>query len=241
MTRKPNGTGRSKGEARHVRLYHWLMATAAWRSLDPVARTAYVELAALYNGSNNGSIVWSVRDAAQTLLVSPATVTRALQRLEERGFIVREKQGAFSRKVRHAAEWRLTEFNSDLSGELATKDFARWQPGAQVHVVKPENLKHGTRSETICARSETAGARSETWNPENGHLGARSETLMGVNGGASGARGETRIVYQGPSLSTAPAERERSAPPGSAVASSRVMNFKKPSGVSASPKGRPAA
>lgn len=241
MTRKPNKTGRSNGEARHVRLYHWLMATAAWRTLDPVARTAYIELAALYNGSNNGSIVWSVRDAAQTLLVSPATVTRALQRLEERGFIVREKQGAFSRKVRHAAEWRLTEFNSDLSGKLATKDFARWQPASQVHVVKPENSKHGTRSETICARGETAGARSETWSSEKGRLGARGETSKGINGGLSGARGETRIVYQGETASTAPAEGERSAPPHGAVASSPVVVDLKNRRSSVSPSGRSAA
>jgi hypothetical protein len=241
MSRKPNKTGRSNGEARHVRLYHWLLATAAWRSLDPVARAAYVDLAALYNGANNGSIAWSIREAAQALLVSPATAARALERLEERGFIVREKQGAFSRKNRHATEWRLTEFNCDLSGELATKDFARWQPGAQVHVVRPENSKHGARGETICARSETVGARGETCEAENGRLGTRGETSKGGNGGVSGARGETRIVYQGPSLSTAPAERERSAPPGSAVASSRVISFKKPSPSSAPPTGRPAA
>lgn len=241
MSRKPNKTGRSGGEARHVRLYHWLLATAAWRSLDPVARAAYVELATLYNGGNNGSIVWSVRDAAQVLLVSPATAARALERLEARGFIVREKQGAFSRKIRHAAEWRLTEFNCDLSGELASKDFTRWQPGTQVHVLRPENLKHGTRSETICARGETLGARGETCEAENSRLGARGETSKGGKGGVSGARGETRIVYQGPSLSTAPVERERSAPPGSAVASSRVIDFKKLPASSASRNGRPAA
>ncbi len=52
---------------------------------------------------------------------------RALDRLEERGFIVLTKIGAFSMKMRHASEWRLTEFPCDVSGGLATKDFIRWR------------------------------------------------------------------------------------------------------------------
>ena len=184
MARRHNKTGRSNKEARHVRLHHWIMETAAWRTLDTVARSAYLELAARYNGSNNGRIVWSIREAAAALLVSPATATRALKRLVHRGFVVREKQGAFARKVRHAAEWRLTEFNCDVTGELASKDFTRWRSNAslQVSVVKPGYSEHGARSETNCVCSETAGARGETCDAKNGHLGARGETSKGPNG-----------------------------------------------------------
>lgn len=243
MTRKPNGTGRSKGEARHVRLYHWLMATAAWRSLDPVARAAYVDLAALYNGTNNGKIARSVRDAAAALNVGPVTAMRAHRRLEAVGLIVRETRGAFSRKVRHAAEWRLTEFNSDVTGELASKDFARWTPdsGAQVIVAKHQNREHGARSETDCYRGETPGTCGETPSGKKGRLGARGETWNPQNTPFSGYRGETHIVYQGKTVATAPAEGERSAPPHGAVASSPVVVDLKNRLSSISPNGRSAA
>ncbi len=228
---KHDKTGRSKKVDRYVGLTYWMLATPAWRSLDPVARAAYVELKALYNGSNNGRLAWSVRDAAANLLVSPATVMRALQRLEERGFIAREKRGAFSRKIRHAAEWRLTEMNCDVTGELASKDFARWEgpKGAQVHVVKHQNSKHGARSETNGARGETLGARGETSNPENSHLGARGETSKGFLTPISGARGETHIIYQVGDAPLHRSERGRSAPVGSAEASPRASPVTDPS------------
>lgn len=63
MARRHNKTGRSNGEARHVRLYHWLMQSEAWRTLSPVAKALYLELAYRYNGANNGRIGLSVRDA----------------------------------------------------------------------------------------------------------------------------------------------------------------------------------
>ena len=51
---------------------------------------------------------------------------RALDALEDRGFIVAMKRGAFSLKQRHASEWRLTEHACDVSNNMATKDFMRW-------------------------------------------------------------------------------------------------------------------
>ena len=247
MSRGHDKTGRSKKADRYVALSYWMLNTLAWRSLDPVARAAYVELKMRFNGSNNGKLAWSVRDAAANLLVSPATIMRALQRLEERGFIAKEKAGAFSRKIRHAAEWRLTEINCDVTGQLASKDFAKWngEVATQVHVVKHKNAKHGARSETNCARSETSGARGETSNAENGRLGARGETSKGVLPRISGARGETHIIYQEaadqePASPDAPydqVKRGRSAPPKSAVASPRAL----PQTLSPSPTAPRAA
>jgi hypothetical protein len=45
------------------------------------------------------------------------------------------KRGAFSVKQRHASEWRLTEFPSDISKDMATKDLLMWTP---------DKTKHGT-------------------------------------------------------------------------------------------------
>lgn len=106
------------------------MATAAWKSLDAVARAIYIEIAARYVGigSNNGRIPYSVREAAASLRIGKTTAGCALERLQERGFIVAMKKGAFSLKTRHASEWRLTEFPCDLTHDMPSKEFTRWTP-----------------------------------------------------------------------------------------------------------------
>jgi DNA-binding transcriptional regulator YhcF (GntR family) len=78
-------------------------------------------------GSNNGRIPFSLREMAEALHVSKMTAARALRLLQDRGFVVETKRGAFSVKERHATEWRLTEFGDDVTGALATKDFSRWE------------------------------------------------------------------------------------------------------------------
>jgi hypothetical protein len=121
-----------KKKPRFVMLCHWQLNSAAWKDLDPVARTIYVELMKRYNGSNNGRIGYSARQAAQDGKISKDTAARGLRSLEAHGFIVAEKRGAFHCKVRHASEYRLTTYDSDVATKyeekLATKEFMRWQP-----------------------------------------------------------------------------------------------------------------
>ena len=54
---------------RHVRLYHSMMKTDAWKSLSCVARCLYIEIERRYGGpgSNNGRIHYSIRDGAAAL------------------------------------------------------------------------------------------------------------------------------------------------------------------------------
>jgi len=115
---------------RHVRLYHWMTSAPAWKSLGAIPRAIYADMAARYAGigSNNGKIAYSVRCAADELRIGVATAKRGLDDLQDRGFIVCTKRGAFSLKKRHASEWRLTEFPSDISTDMATKDFMSWTP-----------------------------------------------------------------------------------------------------------------
>src|SRR3954467_247762 len=118
---------------RHVRLYHYFMQTEAWQSLKALERSIYIEIAARYagDGSNNGRIGYSIREAASTFRVGKSSAARALETLQDRGFIVARRKGAFSLKSRHSTEWRLTEFGCDLTGALPTKEFARWRPENQ--------------------------------------------------------------------------------------------------------------
>jgi biotin operon repressor len=110
-------TGRSKKAARHVRLYYWMMATPAWKSLSGNQRAIYVEMAARYNGSNNGRIHFSTREAASAVHISRATAWRALVVLQECGFIVQTTRGGFNvkNKQRQAPEWRCPPLQAPQS------------------------------------------------------------------------------------------------------------------------------
>jgi DNA-binding transcriptional regulator YhcF (GntR family) len=99
---------------RYVKLRFWLLNSPAWQSLPPAARALYIDIVKRYNGSNNGRIVMGVRDAAKLIGVSKDTALLAFRFLEDRGFIICTKRGAFSHKTcMDASEWRLTEYDSD--------------------------------------------------------------------------------------------------------------------------------
>lgn len=125
--------GRSGKDPRHVRLYHLMLASAAWRSPSANARAIYIEVAARYAGpgSNNGRIPYAVGEATEALNIGRATACRAFEQLQDRGFIVAVTKGAFSLKKKHATQWRLTEFGCDVTSAWATKDFMRWQPSVK--------------------------------------------------------------------------------------------------------------
>lgn len=155
MIRRHDKKGRSKGQmSDFVALERYLLKSPAWRSLDAVARAAYVEIAQAYNGSNNGRIVMSARMLADGLNVSKDTAARKIHILQERGFIERVKQASFTMKVRHAAEYRLTAFRCDVSGALASKTFMRPRPEIQntVRAQGPDGTATGTEGGKQCAK-----------------------------------------------------------------------------------------
>lgn len=99
------------------------------------ARCLEMELKALYNGSNNGELFLSVREAAKRLGIAHNTASKAFKELEDTGFIIPKHKGHFKQKIRHATSWILTEH--EYNGQLATKDFMRWQPKNKN---RPQNL-----------------------------------------------------------------------------------------------------
>lgn len=123
--RRHDATGRSQG-ASYFGIDRWVMRTAAWLDLRPAERAVYLELEYRHNGSNNGLIRLSCREAAECCRMNKDTASRALVRLEELGFIRTHMQGAFSLKKRHASEYELTRHS--IGGEPASKAFAQWRP-----------------------------------------------------------------------------------------------------------------
>lgn len=120
--------GRSKYGQPFVQLFLYMLQSPAWAALPPVDRAIYLHLAGIYNGSNNGSLGLSVRNAAEACNVNKDTAAKALIRLQEAGFIECSQLGAFGRKVRHSAEWCLTVHKNDRTGAPASKAFMRWRP-----------------------------------------------------------------------------------------------------------------
>ena len=127
MVHAPRRSSRKYRGEHHVRLYGWLLRSQAWRSLSAQSRAVLICLMDRYNGSNNGRIALSVRSAAAECRITKDTAARAFHELQDRGFIKLVTPGAFSRKVRHAAEWLLTEFRDDVSGDMPTKEFMCWR------------------------------------------------------------------------------------------------------------------
>lgn len=130
MAKRHDNRGRSKGEPRHVRLYHYMLHCPAWKALSAVERCAYIALAERYNGANNGFISFSAREGAEALNVSKNTVSRSLLRLAELGFIEITGTGSFNLKVRHATEYRLTAVPCDRTNALPSKAFMKWRPAS---------------------------------------------------------------------------------------------------------------
>lgn len=125
MANNINATGRNKKDGKHVRLREFVLASDAYRELDPYARALLVEFYRRYNGRNNGLIHMSYREAATACNCSQKPMRRAFKELQEKGFIRIAKKGAFSVKCPNATEWILTEH--PVGKELATKDFMRWE------------------------------------------------------------------------------------------------------------------
>ena len=80
-----------------------------------------------HNGSNNGEIVYAVRDAEDEgtgIGLSKDQASRALAELIERGFLRVARNSAFKVKTKEARTWTLTA--EPVGDKPATKDFLYW-------------------------------------------------------------------------------------------------------------------
>jgi Helix-turn-helix domain len=125
MSRRTDKKGRSKGSlGSFVAVERYLLNSKAWLHLKPMARAAYLELAMAYNGSNNGRIAFASRVMAERLGVDKATASRAIGELERHGFLFVTQRSAYH--IKRSAEFRLTAFKCDRTGDLASKLFMQW-------------------------------------------------------------------------------------------------------------------
>lgn len=113
-----------------MQLHEYMLACPSWRALSSNAKVLYQELKRLYHGKNNGDLAMSSRHAGELLNGSHHTGARALAELQEHGFIAITVKSNFTRKVKLATLYRLTEERDDRPGLEAppTKEFMKWRP-----------------------------------------------------------------------------------------------------------------
>jgi hypothetical protein len=118
--------GRSKTGPPFVSVPLYMLESPAWRALSAVGRAAWLEVARLYKGHNNGQLGLSARDLGERLNCSKATAARALNELEVKGFVGVQKVGRYGQK--DASEYFLTLYRNDVNFDLPSKAFTRWTP-----------------------------------------------------------------------------------------------------------------
>jgi hypothetical protein len=179
VANKQDRKGRSKGGPAYVQLYHWIRKTDAWHSLNVYARCLYVEIRGRYNGSNNGDIPMSFRDAQELLGCSNKPLPEAFRQLQDRGFIVPVQKGAFTWKVRfhgsgRATTWRLTELPADYPERCLTPtyDFKTWKPDPENKTRHAESIPIARPKRTmndVIARPKRTNGTPRAYH--NGHSG----------------------------------------------------------------------
>ncbi|NGZ29555.1 MAG: helix-turn-helix transcriptional regulator [Magnetococcales bacterium] len=136
--------GRSNTEMRHVRLYHWVLNSPAWKALKPGPRALFLALKMRFNGSNNGRIGFSIREAAEELGCSETTAHHYFRLLEHAGFIEATERGSFGNTLL-ATEWLVTD-EPGPNGDLPKKTFMKTQNPV-------------SKSGTAVSKSDTDGIR----------------------------------------------------------------------------------
>jgi hypothetical protein len=128
---------------RWVGLPHYMLKAPAWRSMTPNAKALLIDVWQRYNGTNNGEIGYSVREAADIGL-HKNTAKAAFDHLIERGFLEVTRQAAFTTKTRESRTFRITAL--PVGEAAATKDFMRWVPAASAPKNRTQSLHRDRQS-----------------------------------------------------------------------------------------------
>ncbi|ASP22465.1 hypothetical protein ANTHELSMS3_03846 [Antarctobacter heliothermus] len=119
---------KKRGEGQYAPLPYPMLKSDAWRHLSGAAVKVFLELHTRFNGSNNGEVRLSYAEAAQSLGMGKATVQRAFDDLQAKGFVVLECKGNWYHRQAH--EWRLTTkpVQKVKGNEPPSQDWRNWRP-----------------------------------------------------------------------------------------------------------------
>lgn len=186
-----NAKGRNT-TSRFTRLDHRILTSNAYRALSPNARSLLVELIMLYNGSNNGSLYLSVKDAAHRMGVADVNAARqAFADLERLGFIELTHDAHFHVKASERSRarcWRLT-WEAGPGRKPPSWDFLEREAPPKSRERK--RMERGQKALKKHRKAKASGnlpvLDSNTLTPKSANLSAspvlQSNTLKPENGG----------------------------------------------------------
>jgi hypothetical protein len=138
---KPYKRGK-KGAGRHVQLPEWLQALPAWATMKPGPRALYIEVKRRFNGTNNGKIILSHRNAAAALASNRNTVGVWFNDLQERGFIYMTQAPHLGPSgIGKASVWALDEMptHDGKPARLASREWSQKQnPRTKNRTARPK-------------------------------------------------------------------------------------------------------
>ena len=106
--RKHPGKPHKRAEGQHVRLPYSLLRHPAFQALSADAIRVLIQMHLGFHGYNNGRVGFSVRQAAECLHSGSGRATRAIDQLQEYGFIICHAQSSFNMKTKKSREWEIT-------------------------------------------------------------------------------------------------------------------------------------
>lgn len=132
----------------HVRLYHYLVKSHAFRALSPSARCLYIDLRLQLRATNNGDISAAKTDLEKLGWTSSATISRALKELVAAGFIAVTRPGGFP--ARTPTLYRFTDLDTyerrdkGIPAVKATNDFQKFQSVEQARAAIERRVREMT-------------------------------------------------------------------------------------------------
>ena len=105
---KHPGKPHKRSVGQYVGLPYSMLKHPAFRALSADAVRVLIEMHIGFHGMNNGQIGFSIRQAQDCLSSGKERAVRAMNQLQEYGFIICHAQSSFSMKSKKAREWEIT-------------------------------------------------------------------------------------------------------------------------------------
>jgi hypothetical protein len=158
---KTNNKGRNN-HTPFIKLHRGVTTSEAWQTLSCEARSLVLAIWERHNGSNNGEISFSHREARDYLRISNGKTTRAFRDAQELGFLIERTKDSFRQKTRAgqglATEWEITTERCD--GQPAKAHYRSWKKQNAVPEVGTASTYGRNRSEKNAAPDHPNGTCS---------------------------------------------------------------------------------
>lgn len=144
---KRGSLSRTDAGGRHIRVYHTLLNSPAWRALGPSAVKLFIDMRAALTGTNNGNLSAALSDLKHRGWASSATLAKALYELRVLGFIAVTVEGGLKQGRRVPSLYRfcdLETFEQPAVGVQfckATHDYLRFKSFGEANGALADGLE----------------------------------------------------------------------------------------------------